>query len=202
MIQSNSSGILAHIEPKFDIKNLVNKYSRMLSDLEAGRILGIYWQAPTLDRVDSWNPEMQITTEFLKAPEDRDANEEWLFSANGACRTYTSDHVLEKTYLWVLLRKMGPKAYKRVKFAPESVIHSSKLPVTDPAFTRDVANNVWHLKSSEFETQFPARMRSLTTWSDEVFVHLGVSGVSEIEYLQLDLSHGLIPRAVKIDYSF
>ena len=201
-MQSNSGGILAHIEPKFDIRDLMVNYSGILSELEAGRMLGIYWQVPRIDRVDSWNPEMQITTEFLMSPADRDSNEEWLFSANGACRAYNSDQVLEKTYLWVLLRKSGPKAYKRIQLVPEEVLHTSKLPVSDPAFTRDVANNVWHLKSSDFETHFTARMRSLTTWADETFVHLGRSGIREIESLQLDLSQGLIPRAVKMDYSF
>lgn len=168
---------------------------RRISD---GRYLLCYWHVEdSLAQSQNW--ELNILRTFLLKASERSSETDWDFSANGAIRGLGGEALVSKTIFWVLLRKKGPKPYVRVKNTNVEIRRKSTIPVKDPAFTRDVANNVWHTTIDRVEDELLARFRALLSWSDEESLHGDVSGWSLVPYEPLSLAQAGIPKIVKRD---
>lgn len=73
-------------------------------------------------------------------------NTDWLFFGNGVIRGYTpAKKKLSSTWQWVILQKSGERTLAKRHTSSQLQLSKSAIPVSHPAFTRDVANNVWHL---------------------------------------------------------
>ena len=75
------------------------------------------------------------------------------------------------------------------------------MPVKDPVFTRDVANNVWHLSEENLIDRLIARFSSLLTWQDEDFVVVSGTKISQVtDRKKLDLKSDLVGVPTKVPY--
>lgn len=134
-----------------------------------GRFLCVIWPVPL-----AWGEEPPVeaivVTELLGLPATRreDAEEAVTLHANLAVRTYGDDPLVPRRCLQVLvLRRAGPRLLARRRApggAPEA---AAKLDTTRPAFTRDWANNVWHVRDDAAEDRVVARLAQLLRWPDE-----------------------------------
>lgn len=141
-----------------------------------------------------------IVANTLGTVENR--SNEWEFYGNGAIRCYKSKSLkLTKTYQWNIIRRIGEKPYVRRKILSASAIRKNSLPVADKVFTRDVANNVWHLKNEDFQERLVARFSTLLSWQDEEFVVVSGTRSRVIEErTRLILNEDLVGVPTKIPY--
>lgn len=166
-----------------------------------GRVLFVLW-----NQSDDWNPSVPIesvaVSTVLREPNSRE-NSNWDFYGCGAVRLYRNhDQRPTKTVLWTGFRRKGEKAYLRNRGnqLPKTVIKSSKVPVSDKVFTRDVANNVWHMTARGGVDSVISRLQSLTTWSDEIAVVFVNGSKRRRKHRTLRLEDNLVPVANKTDY--
>lgn len=141
-----------------------------------------------------------IVANTLGTVENR--SNEWEFYGNGAIRCYKSKSLkLTKTYQWNIIRRIGEKPYVRRKILSASAIRKNSLPVADKVFTRDVANNVWHLKNEDFQERLIARFSTLLSWQDEEFIVVSGTRSRVIEErTRLILNEDLVGVPTKIPY--
>jgi len=171
-------------------------------DVPCGRILFVLWT-----QSDSWSTgipvESTAVASVLGDPSRRE-DSAWDFYGCGAARLYTKKGKRPKSsVLWVGFRRKGEKAYLRNKSAAlkKTTIADSTIPVSDKVFTRDVANNVWHVNHRNGMDRVISRLQALTTWSDEIaLVHKGRSRRRK-KHVTLDLTDDLVPVANKVEYS-
>lgn len=176
---------------------------RAANEVPSGRILFVVW---TQDEGWASSPPVEsiAVDTLLGNPSKRD-NSVWEFYGCGTSRLYGKASVRPAEFvMWVGFRKLGEKAYVRKRksqLTPENLF-SSMIPVSDKAFTRDVANNVWHLPLRRGLDRVIARLQSLTTWSDERAVVLKSGRRTLRRHETMDLSQDLIPVAQKVLYEF
>lgn len=180
------------------MKRLLN---RVMPRLESGRSTFFTWNTD-FGLTPQVNWEYLLGTVFLLEPKERVLDEDWVFASNGAVRVFDHEFVYKKTLFWTEVRKKGEMAYSRRKVIGESELNKSQIPVTDPAFTRDVANNVWNLLETSHRAELLDRIRALTTWPDEEFMHISADGERVLTWEPLDLSKAVIPKAVKTYYPY
>ena len=104
---------------------------------------------------------------------------------------------------WVAFQSPGERALRRRREASDDLLALSTLPVTNPAFTRDVANNIWHVRADDAILAVVRRLQALVTWPDEHSVLLTEKDESAVlPPVHLDLSDALIPVAEKERYAW
>lgn len=184
-----------------DIAQIENRVLSAMAEVPEGRCLFTFWKVN-----DAWGVsvpvESTVVQTVLGSPSERDTSE-WLFYGTGAVRTYDTDSNQPKsTWMWVGCRRMGEKAYRRkqTEVLDRHVIEDSSIPVSHKVFTRDVANNLWHLQDRDCLRQMIQRFQSLTTWSDElVLVHFD-DRVEKWKHAQMNCDDDLVPVAEKVTY--
>lgn len=152
----------------------------------------------------SFKPGMSIEAivlrELMNSPDKRD--DSWLFFGNGAIRGYSEvNKKLSSTWQWLILQQSGEKTLTRRKTASNKMLKDVTLPVSHFAFTRDVANNVWHLPEKTIVQNAINRFGALLTWPGDVMLH-SQNGKSPLvfEAKKMDLSNDLIGVAQKKIY--
>lgn len=180
------------------IKDLLRKAQKLVVP---GRCLFVLWESRS-----EWIPSTPVESisveVMLQKPHDRGVSG-WLFYGNGTVRMYEDLLTApEKIWMWAGFRLAGPKAYKRMIESGVSQLNMKKsaIPVSDKVFTRDVANNLWHLRNCDGPKRVIKRLQSLTTWSDEVSCVFNADRLEWWDHDKLDCSDDLIPVAEKIDY--
>lgn len=140
--------------------------------------------------------------------EDRQT-ESWLFHSNLFVRGYEHAGAAPcETWQVVLLRRNGDAPYARLRPAShqpvdEDLVTSSQIDVANPAFTRDVANNVWHLRAGQVPTAVTARLGRLLCWADEDVVVLHPGGRrTTVSAASLSIEAPYIPVATKQPYTW
>jgi hypothetical protein len=83
--------------------------------------------------------------------------------------------------------------------ASESLKRSAEISVGHKAFTRDVANNTWHLTDDRCDDAIVERLSYLLTWPDEVTLSISDEVVSHRRRVP-DLDLDLIPVPTKKAY--
>ncbi len=144
--------------------------------------------------------ESIVLRELMKTPENRD--DSWLFFGNGAIRGYSEvNKKLSSTWQWLILQKSGEKTLSRRKTASQKLLKEVTLPVTHFAFTRDVANNVWHLPDKSILQNTINRFGALLSWPGDVMLHSHNGKLPEkVEIRKMDLANDLIGVAQKKIY--
>ena len=144
--------------------------------------------------------EAIVLRELMNSPDKRD--DSWLFFGNGAIRGYSEiNKKLSSTWQWLILQRSGEKTLSRRKTASNKMLKDVTLPVSHSAFTRDVANNVWHLPEKTIVQNVINRFGALLTWPGDVMLH-SQNGKSPLvfESKKMDLSNDLIGVAQKKIY--
>ena len=144
--------------------------------------------------------EAIVLRELMNSPDKRD--DSWLFFGNGAIRGYSEiNKKLSSTWQWLILQRSGEKTLSRRKTASNKMLKDVTLPVSHFAFTRDVANNVWHLPEKTIVQNVINRFGALLTWPGDVMLH-SQNGKSPLvfESKKMDLSNDLIGVAQKKIY--
>jgi hypothetical protein len=171
-------------------------------DVPDGRILFVIWK-----QSDSWAPSVPVesisVSTILGDPTDREESK-WDFFGCGTARLYTKHgHRPTSTAMWVGFRSKGEKAYLRNKkdMLPAKTVLASTIPVSDKVFTRDVANNVWHMSDQGGLDQVVSRLQSLTTWSDEIALVYKDGKKRRKRHTTMVLTDALVPVVNKVEYS-
>jgi hypothetical protein len=127
---------------------------------------------------------------------------EWNFFGNGAIRSYSPARMkLTSTWQWMILQREGERTLEKRHRSTSSNLKKSILPVSHPAFTRDVANNVWHLNEGAIVKTAIGRFRSLLTWPDESLFHFhNNQKMKDVPFSKLNLNDDLIGVAQKKEY--
>ncbi len=182
--------------PRESILNQISKANSLVSE---GRYLVTVFDVP-----NNWNSRISIEGLLISSTlghvENRNPN--WEFYGNGAIRTYkTKSLKLARTLQWNILRRSGDKPFARRSSMSESELTRNTIPVSHKVFTRDVANNVWHLKDEDLQARLEARFSALLAWQDEDFKV--VSGLRKRDILQrskLTLNEDLVGVPTKVPY--
>ncbi len=159
-----------------EIKDQLNKAKELVSE---GRYLIVVFEAP-----NDWESHLPIEAfvieQTLGGIHNRSAD--WEFFGNGVIRTYTSKALrYSKAYQWTIVRRAGDKPYARRGSLSATTLKRNTIPVADKVFTRDVANNVWHLLADNFKERVITRFSTLLTWQDEEFFVVDQSKVTEVK---------------------
>lgn len=169
----------------------------------AGRNLVVLYDLPS-KWGESPTIEADLVREILKSPIERTNEFEWEFSGAVAirfCIEEVDNRVVDSEAALAIFRRTGDKAYKRRKIVDPKTIEASKIETLHPVFTRDLANNVWHLKADDKSHRVLSRLGPLLAWSDEkVLVVSGLAGSTLLKNNRLNLSDDLIGVARKIPY--
>jgi hypothetical protein len=182
-----------------DSDSIVQQVKTSSSHVTGGRYLISVFDAPT--NWDSRVPlEALVVSSTLGNIENR--NSDWEYFGNGAIRCYKGKSLkLSKTLQWNIIKKIGDKPYKRRNEFSTAKTKQNTVPVKDPVFTRDVANNVWHLNEENLIERIVARFSSLLTWHDEDFYFISEGKVSQIiDRKRLILNEDLVGVPTKVPY--
>jgi hypothetical protein len=183
-------------------ESVVHSTIEMASEqVSEGRYLIVVSQSPQ-DWESHFSIEGITIALTLGAPSDRD-HTEFEFFGNGVIRLYSSK-IVSNIWQWTIVRRLGLKPYSRVKESSKTMLKRNRIPVSDPVFTRDVANNVWNIKASSFQKECRERFSRLLSWDDEKFlVFTADLKTSEIRNRKpLDLSKSIVPVPHKVPYEW
>ncbi len=189
MLQSNS-------RTQTSLQKQIEKSADLVSD---GRYLISVFASPTNWEVHT-PVEALIVTSTLGPIENR--SPDWEFYGNGVIRCYKGSALkLSRTFQWNILRRTGAKPYKRRGLVPSDLLKDGTLPVSDKVFTRDVANNVWHLKEEDLQKRLIERFSRLLSWQDEDFILItGTKTVKIQDRKNLALIDDLVGVPTRVAY--
>lgn len=176
-----------------------------------GRYAAAVWPV-----IQEWRPTVDVEGSIVVGllghaearTEDRQT-ESWLLHSNLFVRGY--EHAGSapcETWQVILLRRHGDAPYVRLRSSSpqpvdEDVVSASQIDVANPAFTRDVANNVWHLRAGHIPTAITSRLGRLLCWADEEVVVLNPGGRrTSISAVSLSVEAPFIPVATKRPYAW
>ena len=178
------------------VKEQIGKAKDLVTE---GRYLIAVYEAP-----NDWESHLPIESlvigQTLGGIQNRSS--EWEFFGNGVVRTYTSKTLkYSKAYQWTIVRRVGDKPYARRPSLSAAVLKRNTIPVADKVFTRDVANNVWHLLNDQFRERIITRFSALLTWEDEEFIVFeGGKATSFKDRKALSLKDDLVGVPNKVPY--
>jgi hypothetical protein len=178
------------------IKDQISKAKDLVTD---GRYLIVVFEAP-----NDWESHLPIEAfvieQTLGGIHNRSAD--WEFFGNGVIRTYTSKALrYSRAYQWTIVRRAGDKPYARRGTLSATTLKRNAIPVSDKVFTRDVANNVWHLLADNFKERVITRFSTLLTWQDEDFLVVEQSKTTEVRHRKaLVLKEDLVGVPKKVAY--
>jgi hypothetical protein len=189
---------LAHVRSKKLVDLVLRK---AMPYVPPGRSLVVVWKT-----VDVWRKEFpfeSVVSDFvLRTAKEREFNE-WVFFGNGITRSYKAGAKSpDCSWNWLIFRRLGDKAYVRRKDSKKHTIRENTLSTLDKVFTRDIANNVWHLPSSRAQKRTLDRLQSLLSWTDETGLIVSRNGVKRRSATKQNYSDDLIGKAIKTPYQY
>lgn len=170
-----------------------------------GRLAVLLWD---LDL--AWGPESPretwVTETFLGKPRDRqgsDVERAFKFFGNLIIRCYSDDPVEPSRVVYALMfRRAGEPAYVRRKHE-QTPLTQDLLDTKQYSFTRDVANNVWHLPDShDTNKMIVGRLSHIVCWSDEDIVEVEDGKKRIRNDLREVTILSLIGKAIKTQYDW
>jgi hypothetical protein len=165
--------------------------------IPSGRYAAMVWEmSPVLTAQIPL--EVLALESIMGAAPERGALEDQkiVYAGHIVVRCYDRQHTLMRTLYVLLTKASGEPAYAR---RTEMEDLKREYIEIDAVFTRDIANNVWHLPDDTAEDAVISRLQRLFTWSDEVV--LNVSNSIEVGRVRTK-EKSLIPRATKVQYSW
>lgn len=187
--------------PEMTIRTLARKGMRLTSP---GRLLVALWEVPT-----SWQPqppyEAWVIDEVLGSASGRreENHDSFSYFAHITIRLYGRDDLNPtRAFHALLLRRGGPPAYHRK--SESSLLRSrNTLEVAAPSFTRDYANDIWHMADTkDAPSAIGSRIAALTAWTDENIIHLTASRTRKSPRLMKPSAFDLVPVPTKVLYAW
>lgn len=167
-----------------------------------GRSVAACWEVP-----DEWAPQSPVeswVSDAILGPANsrKETDEdEFVFFANLVVRCYATDPMNPvRTLHMLLFRRRGELPYRRRTDATAPV-GRDLLNTTAYSFTRDIANNTWHLRDDEADEEIVARLSRLLCWSDEETIEVS-NGPHDRSASRIRESSDLIGVAHKIRYEW
>jgi hypothetical protein len=200
-LRPNVGLVLVDLSDFSDRKEVESLLARAIILVPEGRSLIVLWRCGT-----EWTPQIPleawVTITAMKTADER-RHDSIEFFGNGAVRTYQRDErTPNSTWYWLCFRRPGEKAYKRRNSVRRDVVEASTLATLHPVFTRDAANNVWHVTDRTSKKGIRERFQVLLTWSDEITLEVRTSGTSRFKRPTVSFLDGLIGTATKTEYSW
>ncbi len=187
------------VNPKTTKEEIDTQISMAMGYVSEGRYLIAVFEAP-----NNWESHLPIESFVISKTMGGVSNrsDDWEFFGNGVIRTYTAKTLkYTKSYQWTIVRRVGEKPYARRASMSSASLKRNSIPVADKVFTRDVANNVWHLINDNFKDRVAARFSALLTWQDEDFlVHDGSRIRPLLNRKTLTLKEDLVGVPNKVPY--
>jgi hypothetical protein len=177
---------------------------RAIEATPEGRVLAVIYDLPR-DWGTTYPWESMVSSVILKDPLLRSSEPDWQILSTLAircCKVGGKNRKVTREIGVALFAKKGSKAYKRRGSTTKKVTTSSQLETLHPAFTRDVANNVWHLSSSNPISEIKHRLTALLTWSDESTLCFRKGRRMTVSHDSLDLDIALIGVPTKVLYTW
>lgn len=168
-----------------------------------GRVLAAIYRFPKeWKRSVAWDSLLNCAV--LGSPETRNPSEDdWSSLGTLAVRSCDpksdSRRVVDEFGVSLFVRR-GDRAYSRRKSTSREVQERSRLKTLHPVFTRDVANNIWHVPIVNPVGSIINRLSGLLTWSDEKSLIFQQGQMSVIAHKPIDLDGSLIGVPTKIPY--
>ena len=192
---------LDHDSGKNDVQDLVK---RAMKVTPPGRQLCVIFPMPG-DWQRSFPFEAIATSTVLGTPLSRTSEREWAFTGNISVRICSPSvrrrRVVREMGI-VAFRRSGEKAYSRRTLINKRDLKTAVIPALHPVFTRDVANNVWHIPAKGYVGRIRNRLQSLFTWPDERTVLVGRKGNRFLPWDALNLDNDLVGVPQKHAYVF
>ena len=194
---------LIEVSPTFSKAVLERMIREAKAATPEGRQLCLTYPLP-----DAWNKsepyEAIITNAVLGRPTERIEPHEWVFSGNICVRRCKVEqgkrHVTGEVGV-LMFRRSGDMAYTKRTQVDEDTIRKATLESLHPAFTRDVANNVWHLPVRSIG-KIRNRMQALFTWPGETTLLVLPTSKKKLPWKPLLLDDDLIGVPTKRDYEW
>ena len=149
--------------------------------------------------------EAIVTREVLGIPSQRTEPHEWLFSGFicvRQCKVVRDRREVLGEFGVLMFRHSGEMAYTRRSSLDDTSIGKATLKSTHPVFTRDVANNVWHLDGRQVVPAIYDRLQALFTWPDEVTLLVQQAKTSRRKWKALELDGDLVGVPTKQSYEW
>lgn len=181
------------------LKSLVSKAKVLTPE---GRCLSVVIPLPT-DWAKQKPYEALTTSCVLGAAKERVGEPKWLFSGNVTvrlCKVVKGERQVIAELLVLMYRRSGEMSYKRRQTAGAEVVLKSTIAVEHAVFTRDVANNVWHLLERNHSVTLRRRISMLHTWSDEDTLVVSDDGVKAFRHQVENLNNAIIGVPTKRSY--
>jgi hypothetical protein len=193
--------VLVNLKGVTGREEMLPMVSKALAALPEGRNLIVMWEQDS-----HWGPrppmEAWVTQQICGTPQARNSSEINFFG-NGVVRIYKSRATTPtSTWQWLSFRRQGEKAYVRRKSATADLLEAGSISTLDPVFTRDAANNVWHMTSQGSQTKIVSRFQVLLTWPDEESLVITNRTSRRLSYPCVSFSEGLIGVADKVPYQW
>jgi hypothetical protein len=153
--------------------------------------------------IESFPYDAIVVSEVLGKPETRAEPNEWVFSVNISirlCKAVADQRVVSGEIGVLIFRRSGEMAYTRRATMAQEKLDKAILPVLNPVFTRDVANNVWHLPSEGHVSRIRNRLQSLYTWPDERTLLVSSESQRSLAWKRLNLDDDLVGVPTKSSY--
>lgn len=168
----------------------------------AGRYLCVTFPLPS-----SWTASTPfdaiVTTAVLGRPETRIDQADWEFAGNGCMRLCASgehSRTVDSEIGLLLFRRSGAKPFARKAEVSKDLVDEAILPALHPVFTRDVANNVWHLPVEGYRDKIRNRLQTLFSWPDERMLIISRAGRRWLKWHPMDLDDDLVGVPEKQHY--
>jgi hypothetical protein len=197
--------VIAELEDDADGAEAAALVKQAAIDTPPGRHLAVIYPLP-----GSWEAseplEAAIVAEVLGPYYNRVSLPEWEFFGNLSvriCKASSRGRAVAREVGVVLFRRVGKKPYERRRDLTACQLEDASLPTLHPVFTRDVANNMWHLPAKGWKGKLRSRLASLLTWPDERAVLLCSDGHTQsLRVEQPDYAEDLIPVPTKTYYAW
>ncbi len=183
-----------------DIRRLALKAISMVPE---GRMIALIYVLPK-----QWGGSIPTESIFLETimgkPSARVGEPAWIFFGSvfvRACSVRGNRRVTKDEYGVLLLRRCGPKPYERRHVASRALLRKAEMQTLHPVFTRDVANNVWHIPANDAVRRIVQRLGALVAWPDEEIAILRVRSTRFLKNEPLFLDDDLIGIPQKVSES-
>lgn len=196
--------VLVELKESISEERAIDEIMEAMEATPPGRYLCISYVLPTAwCHGQIW--ESVATRLILGSPTERSSGAEWQFAGNvfiRVCRKKSAGRDLEREMALVIFRRAGAPAYSRRSEIGPSDLRLATLPVLHPVFTRDVANNVWHIPSQGFKTRIRRRLQALYTWPDEATILIGSGEPRRLPWRSMNLDDDLVGVPSKKPYDW
>lgn len=196
--------VLLEIPPALSQEEIALLSQKAATKVPQGRLLAVLYQMPS-----HWETSTPVESTVIRSvmgrPADRSPDTDWEYFGNvavRACAVAKEQRRVVREFGLTMVRRSGPKAYERRHQLTPKKILEAHIPALDPVFTRDIANNVWHVPASGAERRIKHRLAALVAWPDEDLLVVRPLSTHRYPVQPLDTSGDLIGVPTKSAYSW